>query len=108
MDIKCLSINCHGLRDPAKRLRILAWLKEQRCDVVFLQETHLVADHKPSIQREWDGFVYLSPGQAHGAGVISLFAKHLNITLVSTFLQLNDKLFNKIVTLCDHDKWIIY
>ena len=101
MDIKCLSINCHGLRDPAKRLRILAWLKEQRCDVVFLQETHLVADHKPSIQREWDGFVYLSPGQAHSAGVISLFAKHLNITLVSNYVDPSGRLLNTVVEIED-------
>ncbi len=85
MKLKCLTINCHSLPSSAKRFQIMTWLKQQRADVIFLQKTHLQAADKSLIQQQWDGLVYLSPGEFHSAGVISLFNKKLSPTLVSNY-----------------------
>ena len=35
-----VSLNCQGLRDTGKRLRLNLWIKHQNADIVFIQETY--------------------------------------------------------------------
>ncbi len=69
MTIKIITINVHG----HKRSKVLYWLKSYKPDVVFLQETHLLEDHKFDFGPFWRGHVFLAPGEAHEAGV-AIFA----------------------------------
>ncbi len=96
-----LTINCHGLRSSDKRLQIMTWLKQQKADVIFLQETHLQAADKSLIQQQWDGLLYLSPGESHSKGVISLYNKKLNPTLVSNYIDPFGRLINTVLNVND-------
>ena len=40
MAIKVLSANCQGLGSIEKRLDVFNYLKEKKCDIICLQETH--------------------------------------------------------------------
>ena len=82
MNIKCISINCHGLRDSSKCRNIFHWLRNLKPDVVFLQESHLLKRDKAVLQKEWEGLVFISPGESHTAGVIMVFSKRLNVNLI--------------------------
>ncbi len=84
MKIKCITINTHGLREAKKRSKVLQWLKNSSPDVPFLQESHLLEIDKTCLQKEWEGLVFLSPGEQHSAGVVTLLSRRLNAKVIST------------------------
>ncbi len=77
MKIKLISINCHGLRNPAKRQNVFQWLRNLKPDVIFLQETYLQREQKNFLPKKWDGTVLISSGGPHSTGTASLFEKRL-------------------------------
>ena len=48
------TINCRGLRDPAKRLAFFAYARKLDVQVLCLQETHSQPRDEPKWQNEWD------------------------------------------------------
>ena len=39
-NIHLCTVNAQGLRDKQKRLRLYEWIKTQKCQIIFIQETH--------------------------------------------------------------------
>ena len=76
-----LTLNVRGIRDNAKRKRILEWCKTKREDIIFLQETYSTPDVEARWRSEWDGTIYFSHGTNHSKGVLVLIASNLNLNI---------------------------
>ena len=51
--------NCNGLRNKMKRQICFSWLKQQKADIILIQETHWSKDIENIIRKEWRGLTYL-------------------------------------------------
>ena len=40
-NLHLLTLNAQGIRDKNKQRRFIEWCKQQKADLLFLQETHL-------------------------------------------------------------------
>ena len=63
-DLKILSLNVQGLRNNYKLKSVLRTLKQEKVDIVLLQETYLMEKDLPMIEKLWDGpihFLTMSP-----------------------------------------------
>ena len=52
--IQIESINCRGLRDKMKRLDILDKAREEKVNILCLQETHIIEEDINSLKQEWN------------------------------------------------------
>lgn len=71
---RSLSWNINGIRNPVKRKQILTYLKWNRTDVYFLQETHLNIKQHEKLGRIWWGHIFLAPSSSRD--VCILLNKH--------------------------------
>ena len=69
---KIISLNVRGVRDQAKRRSIFTYLKDQKANFHFLQETYSDANEL-LWQSEWGGKILFSHGTHHSKGVCILF-----------------------------------
>ena len=53
-----ISLNVRGMRDKMKRSEIFAWIRAQKTDIVFLQETYWTEDLQNQVTKEWNGRIY--------------------------------------------------
>jgi len=75
-----LSLNCQGLRDRNKRLRLLEYLSNKKAEICFLQETHFTNDLHATILSDLDNWqVYSSIGNNVSRGCF-IFIKKSFIT----------------------------
>ncbi|CAH2321362.1 Hypothetical predicted protein, partial [Pelobates cultripes] len=52
--LTCLSINCKGLNNPAKRHHLMRWANRSKADILLLQETHFTqAKQFPLLSRHY-------------------------------------------------------
>ena len=79
---KCdvLTLNVRGLRNRVKRRSIFCFLKDQNCDVYFLQETYSEQKDEIIWRGEWGGDILFSHGSLHSRGVCILMNPALNYT----------------------------
>ena len=77
---KCnvISLNVRGLRNRVKRRSIFCFLKDQKCDVFFLQETYSEPNDENTWQSEWGGDMFFSHGSIHSRGVCILLNPSMN------------------------------
>ena len=68
-----ISLNVRGLRNRVKRRSIFCFLKDQKCDVYFLQETYSKPKDENIWRSEWGGDIFFSHGSLH-----SLFSRSHN------------------------------
>ena len=50
-----LTYNCRGLNNHFKRRKLFLWLKQQKCDVILLQETYCTEKLVPFLKSTWKG-----------------------------------------------------
>ena len=67
-----LSLNVHGIRDPIKRRSIFSYLKDQRANICFLQETYSEQADENIWTYEWGGTLFFSHGTTYSKGVCIL------------------------------------
>ena len=104
---KCdvLTLNVRGLRNRVKRRSIFCFLKDQNCDVYFLQETYSEQKDEIIWRGEWGGDIFFSHGSLHSRGVCILMNPALNYTfenihkdqtgrIISTDLYFNENKFS--------------
>jgi exonuclease III len=79
MAVSVCTINVNGIHEAAKRAKIFQSIREQNCDIAFVQETH-ISDRSEMLswQREWGSRAFFSIGSPHARGVGILFKKHFN------------------------------
>ena len=80
MVIQLASFNTRGLRDQVKRRKIFKKFREEKYDVVFLQETHSLDKDVPFWVKEWGGESFYSNFSGNSRGVAILFKKGLTIS----------------------------
>lgn len=49
-----LSLNVNGLNNPIKRSKMIAKIKQEKIDIAFWQETHLIGSEHEKLKK--DGF----------------------------------------------------
>ena len=72
--MKLITLNVCGLRDDNKRLTFLQWLSHLSCDIVCLQETHVLSPFEANSCFFSFGFLSLvSPGSNRSCGTVILY-----------------------------------
>lgn len=88
-DFKIGTINLNGARDSQKRMCLSVFIKQQRIDVTFIQETHSDLKNEVDWKNEWDGQIFMNHMSSNSGGVAVLFCKKsLPIFLVKQKKQL--------------------
>lgn len=83
-NLKVVSLNVKGINHVIKRQNILAFLKKEKCQVAFLQETHLTDLEHIKLRRSWVGQVFYSSYNSKSRGVAILLHRSLPFTLDKT------------------------
>ena len=78
-----LSLNVRGFRDLSKRKSIFTWVKNQKADIMFLQETVSRPDIFDSWKYQWPGDKHYTHGSNHSKGVLVLIRETLQFELKS-------------------------
>ena len=60
---KFTSLNTRGIGNYCKRRTIFTWLRKQKPDIVFLQETHSTQGNEIMCKREWGATLFCSHGK---------------------------------------------
>ena len=81
-DFKLLSLNVRGIRPATKRKALFMWLKEQKSDVIFLQETYSTAEVEDIWRTQLQGRLFFSHGTCHSCGVMVLVRGDLDFNLI--------------------------
>ena len=80
---KFLSLNLHGLAQPARTRRILTELAHSNYDVILLQETHLYTDEHTTLSKNiWRGKSIWDNGKLNSCGVAVLFRPGLVLEIL--------------------------
>ena len=73
-DFTVLTYNCRGLNNHFKRRKLFLWLKQQKCDVILLQETFCTEKLIPFLKSNWKGKIEnCLSDSSHCRGVSVLF-----------------------------------
>ena len=67
-----LSLNVRGIRDQIKRRSIFSYLKDQKANIYFSQETYSERADENIWRKEWGGELFFSHGTKHSKGVCIL------------------------------------
>ena len=77
--LKTCSLNVNGIQDESKRSNVFNFLKDQNCDIFFLQEVHVSNSHEiDTWSSQWGGPAFWSCGSNRGRGVAILFNPNSN------------------------------
>lgn len=75
--IKYVSWNINGSGNPVKRRKILAYLKTNQADIIFIQETHLNEGEEVRFKTGWIGHIFHSSLSSARNGVMILVKKNI-------------------------------
>uniref|UniRef100_A0A3B4GYN1 Endonuclease/exonuclease/phosphatase domain-containing protein n=1 Tax=Pundamilia nyererei TaxID=303518 RepID=A0A3B4GYN1_9CICH len=59
-----------GLNNAVKKNKILSFIKSKKCDIAFVQETHLLPPDSQKLCVGWVGYVGAASGTSKSRGVI--------------------------------------
>ena len=72
---RLISWNIKGMNHPIKRTRVFTHLKSLGPDIIFLQETHLLATERSKLERGWVDQIFCSNYGARSRGVAILIKR---------------------------------
>ena len=107
MKLCLISWNVRGLNNPQKRELVKYWLRNWRCDVVYLQETKLAEIDLQLVRSLWDNsFVdwEMLPATGTAGGVLLLWDRRVLEKLDSVVCQFSVSCLWK--TLADGMEWV--
>ena len=81
MKFKVLSVNVKGLNDKRVRSAVFTWIRKEKADIAFLQETFVTAAVEPTWRSEWGGVMKSSLGTNHSRGTIILIRNGLDVVM---------------------------
>nr|AAD02930.1 reverse transcriptase [Oryzias latipes] len=85
-NVKLLTLNINGLHNPVKRWKTLSKLKQDKAEIVFLQETHLPeAEHLKLNKMGFKHVFYSSHSSGRRRGGATLIAGAVNYQHVSEY-----------------------
>ena len=80
--LSVVSVNCNGLRDRKKRLKLYKWAQDLNIQILFLQETHFTKDIIDSHDKyDWHGRSFHSIGSSQSCGT-SILIKGKEIEVI--------------------------
>ena len=84
-DFKIVTLNVRGLRST-KKYNIYRWLRDNKFDICFLQETFCTEEYDVIMKKGWRGeMVHSFSSSGHSRGVSILFTKDFTYHLTSKF-----------------------
>ena len=100
------TINCKGLQQAEKRNRIIEWTNQQKCNILFMQETHFTDNLMKKLDNDFPGDFFLSNGTSSARGVAIWVKKGHNFKIVDShndsegrFLLINVEINESMFTL---------
>ena len=98
-NIKVLSANCQGLRNHEKRFDVLSYFKEEKVNILCLQDTHLIESDIKALKTIWDGDIYLSGNKTNSRGVAVLLSSDFEHKTISTNIDKEGNFLNIVLQL---------
>ena len=83
VQLNILSVNIRGLNDRKKRRNLFRWVKKNKYDICFIQETYSSNEIENIWKNEWGGQIVFSHGSSHSRGVLILIKPGLDAKVVS-------------------------
>ena len=81
--LKCASLNVNGLSNPVKRRKVLAKMKKDKVQIIFLQETHMSKnEHEKLKNLGYLNSFFSSCENSLKRGVATLISNSLNFELI--------------------------
>lgn len=77
IEVKIVSWNCRGLHTFSKIKQVMSRIKQLKCKIVFLQETHLMPKDIGRISNRWPGQIYAASFSSQARGVITMIHKSI-------------------------------
>ena len=87
--IRVLCSNVRGLGSQHKRKDVIHYLKDIKCDILLLQDTHLTEDKVSLFNSLWDGKAYHSCHTNNSRGTSILVSKNLQHDVINKFANSN-------------------
>jgi len=88
---KLISLNMRGINNFRKRRTIITWLRKQKPDIVFLQETHCAQGNEVLWKREWGATFFCTHGANNARGVAILIRNNFDCTAEKSIVDSNSK-----------------
>ena len=88
---KLISLNTRGISHFWKRQTIFFWLRKQKPDVVFLQETHSTKRNEAISKKEWGATLFCSHGANNVRGVAILIRNNFDCTVEESIVDSNGR-----------------
>ena len=82
---KICTFNCNGINNHKKRKDVFDYLRQQKCDIYFLQETHLTVDSERFLRSGWGFDCYLSGVETNKNSVAILFNNTFEYKIFEVF-----------------------
>ena len=90
--INILSYNVRGMRDEKKRRGLYSYLRNQKCDIILLQETHCkLKKEEYRWGKEWEGQTVWSRGTSNSKGVSVMFSSGTKYDIIKTVVDPNGR-----------------
>ena len=90
--IETIRPNVRGVREATKRSSIFSYLKDQKAQIYFLQETYSENNVEAIWQSEWEGKIFFSHGTKHGKSVCILIDPSLNYVVESSHASISGRI----------------
>ena len=83
------SYNVRGLGNDSKREQIFTWIKENKIDICFLQETHSSIETRNTWKQQWNGHAFFSgkSSNSEGTGILINSKFSCNIVKYSDLIE---------------------
>lgn len=88
---KFISLNARGIGNYRKRRTIFTWLRKQKPDVVFLQETHSTQGNEVSRRKEWGAILFCPHGANNARGVAILIRNNFDCKVEESIIDTNGR-----------------
>ena len=79
------SVNTQGLLQSEKRKRLFEWCKQQKCQILMMQETHFTRSMNDNLNNDLPGEIFHSWGSSASRGVAIWFTKQTKYNIINEF-----------------------
>ena len=88
---KIISLNARGISNYCKCRTTFTWLRKQKPDVVFLQETHSTQGNEVFWRKEWGAALFCSHGANNARGVAILIRNNFDCIVEESVIETNGR-----------------
>ena len=91
-NVHILTLNVQGVRDKNKQKRVFEWAKQQKANILYIQETHLTTDCISNFDQQFKGTIVHSIGTSNSRGVSILIHSSVGHKVLNTHCDNNGRL----------------